>query len=142
MPSPVGPVYMFGPPGVKTTEVEPEAALLDVAAVADAVAALSVAVAVEEAGIVRAVALGEMLARMELAWSGVMVVTELEVLATAEAVEELDESEPEDEPLLGCASTPSSSTTVSMNAIVGPATTVVVAWSRMLFARGWLSEVM
>lgn len=64
MPSAEGPVYKFGPPGAATCEKDPDAALFDVeAAEVAAAAALSVPVAL----MVNAVALGEMLARMELA---------------------------------------------------------------------------
>lgn len=58
-----------------------------------------------------------------------IVVTVLDELTTAEAVED-DDEEPElddDDALLGCASAARSSETVSMNAMVGPAMTELVA---------------
>ena len=132
VPSPVGPVYMFGPPGARTTELPAAAALL--------LPAAAVAVAVAAEALTVSVALGSMLARMELAWSGVIVVTELEVLVAAELEDEPEL--PENAPPLGRARLPSASETMSMYAIVGPATIELVAWSRMLFASGWPSDVM
>ena len=113
-------------------------------------------------GSAAAVPLACALAMMELASAGEMVVT-LELLAiTPLAVEvaaeesvlmtegaelepdklEPDEPlEPELEPEPVRAAEPRSSGMVSMYAIVGPATTLFVAWSRMLFARGCASDV-
>lgn len=129
---------MFGPPGASTTSVftdEPEPALF----------------AAEAVGAAAAVAVGETLARIELACSGVIVVVVVLLEAAAEALGEL-ESEGEDElefeldagalEELEWARLLRSSGAVSMNAMVGPATRELVAWSRMLFARGWPSEVM
>ena len=64
MPSLTGPVNMFGPPGASTSDVVPEAASFD----PEDVTVVAAAVEVPDAGgTVRAVALGSMLWRIELA---------------------------------------------------------------------------
>ena len=74
---------MLGPPGARTTEVEPDAELFDAVAAGDAAEAVPLAVAAASVAVA--------LERTELACSGVMVVTEVSVDAAGDA-------EPEDEP--------------------------------------------
>lgn len=165
-------MYRLGPPGVCTTDVEPDAALFAAEVAAGAALPDALAEAVAAAALA--------LARMALACSGVIVVKEVTKLAVAVAVavaalesvatvatETMLESVAADAVAVAVDTEPaetaggggggvepdepadpvmarelSSSGTVSMNAMVGPAITVLVAWTWRLLARGLLSEVM
>lgn len=140
----------MGPPGARTTL----ATFVDGLPVANAPAAANVAdalLSMELASpgemVVVAVAVVDALLSIELASPGEIVV--VEVFSAAEAVAvplallppEDEDPEPEDpEPDLMTVSM--SSVIMSINAIVGPAMTVSVAWIITLFARAWSSVVM